>query len=85
MLVDTDVLIWYLRGNEKARWVIDSEKNFFLSAVTYIELVQGMRNKRELNLFRKTLHCWNAKTLYILKKNKYFNENLLDNTQFCTL
>jgi len=65
MLIDTDVLIWYFRGNERARKVIDAEKNFSLSAVTYIELVQGMRNKRELNLFRKSLHCWNAKIIYI--------------------
>lgn len=65
MLIDTDVLIWYFRGNERARQVIDAEKNFFLSTVTYIELVQGMRNKKELNLFRKSLHCWNAKIIYI--------------------
>jgi len=65
MLVDTDVLIWYLRGNEKARQVIDRGKSFFISTVTYIELVQGMRNKRELNIFRQTLHAWNAKIIYI--------------------
>ena len=47
MLVDTDVLIWYLKGNENAYQVIENSSNFFISVVTYMELVQGMRNKKE--------------------------------------
>ena len=65
MLVDTDVLIWYLKGNENAYQVIENSSNFFISVVTYMELVQGMRNKKELNNLRKALHSWNAKILYI--------------------
>jgi len=65
MLVDTDVLIWYLKGNENAYQVIENSGQFFISVVTYMELVQGMRNKKELNNFRKALHIWNAKILYI--------------------
>ena len=65
MLVDTDVLIWYLKGNENAYQVIENLSNFFISVVTYMELVQGMRNKKELNNLRKALHIWNAKMLYI--------------------
>jgi len=65
MLVDTDVLIWYLKGNENAYQVIENLSNFFISVVTYMELVQGMRNKKELNNLRKALHIWNAKILYI--------------------
>ncbi len=65
MLVDTDVLIWYLKGNENAYQVIENSSNFFISVVTYMELVQGMRNKKELNNLRKALHIWNAKILYI--------------------
>jgi len=65
MLVDTDVLIWYLKGNENAYQVIENLNNFFISVVTYMELVQGMRNKKELNTLRKALHIWNAQILYI--------------------
>lgn len=65
MIIDTDVLIWYMRGNEKAYKVIENSSNFFISVVTYMELVQGMRNKKELNNLRKALHGWNAKILYI--------------------
>ncbi|NOQ41333.1 MAG: PIN domain-containing protein [Desulfuromusa sp.] len=65
MIVDTDVLIWYLKGNEKAYQVIENSNGFFISVITYMELVQGMRNKQELNTLRKALHIWNAKILYI--------------------
>ncbi len=65
MIVDTDVIIWYLKGNEKAYQVIESSHNFFISVVTYMELVQGMRNKDELKNLRKALHAWNAQILYI--------------------
>ena len=65
MLIDTDVLIWYMRGNEKAYQVIENVDTFFISVVTYMELVQGLRNKKELNHLRKALHGWNAQILYI--------------------
>jgi predicted nucleic acid-binding protein len=65
MVIDTDVLIWYLRGNDNAFKLIENEDNFSISVITYMELVQGMRNKKELNSFRQALHGWNAKILYI--------------------
>ena len=65
MLIDTDVLIWYMRGNEKAYQAVENSNNFFISVVTYMELVQGLRNKKELNHLRKALHGWNAQILYI--------------------
>lgn len=60
MLIDTDVLIWNLRGNERAADLLDSAPGFTLSAVTYMELVQGVRNKSELNALRKALLYWQA-------------------------
>ena len=65
MLVDTDVLIWYLRGNEKAYEVIENLSGFSLSVVTYMELVQGMKNKHELNSLRQALRGWNAGIIYL--------------------
>lgn len=55
MIIDADVLIWYMKGNKKAYEIIENQHGFFISVVTYMELVQGMRNKRELNIFRKIL------------------------------
>ncbi|MCF6206762.1 MAG: type II toxin-antitoxin system VapC family toxin [Sulfurovum sp.] len=65
VLIDTDVLIWYLRGNEKAYRLIHSLPHMCISSVTYMELVQGMRSKNELRLLQKTLKQWNVKTIYV--------------------
>ena len=65
MIIDTDVLIWYLRGNEKAFNLIENLSNFSISVISYMELVQGMRSKQELNSFRQALHAWNTDILYI--------------------
>jgi predicted nucleic acid-binding protein len=55
MLFDTDVLIWALCGYENAKKEIDNDDNRFISAVTYMELVQGARNKKEQVLIKKFL------------------------------
>ena len=65
MIIDTDVLIWYMRGNERAYQLIKQLTEFNISVITYMELVQGMRNKNELNSLRKALHVWNTKILYL--------------------
>jgi len=65
VIIDTDVLIWYMRGNERAYQLIEKLTGFSISVITYMELVQGMRNKNELNSLRKALHIWNTKILYI--------------------
>jgi len=65
VVIDTDVLIWYMKGNKNAYKTIEDSKNFFISVVTYMELVQGMRDKNELNKLRRALHVWNSKILYI--------------------
>lgn len=65
MLIDTDVLIWNLRGNERAQSLLDSSPGFTISAVSYMELVQGLRNKSELRTLRQALRFWRASVLPI--------------------
>lgn len=65
MLVDTNVLVWYMRGNEKAKQVIRNTNGFSISVVTYIELVQGLRNKEELNVLRNSFKRLNARIIYV--------------------
>ena len=62
MIVDTDVLIWHMRGNTNARRVINKLDSFSISAITYMEIVQGIRNKKELRALRqfiqsRGIHC----------------------------
>jgi predicted nucleic acid-binding protein len=62
-------LVWHLRGNKKARDVIHKSIPFSISVVTYIELVQGMRDKKEMNGLMKQLSRWDVEIIQI-------NENI---------
>lgn len=64
-LIDTDVIIWYLRGNQKAYDLIHSLNGFCVSSITYMELIQGMRDKNELKLFQKTFKDWEVKIIFV--------------------
>lgn len=68
LLVDTDVLIWYMKGNEKAYDALDKAGSFAISVITYMELVQGMRNKNELQSLRRFLKNWDARLLYLTEE-----------------
>jgi hypothetical protein len=63
MLVDTDVLIWHLRGYPNATQRLDRLPKLMLSAVTYLELLQGMRNRAELLAVQKSLALRQAERL----------------------
>lgn len=52
MVFDTDVLIWTLRGNEKAASVIEHDAGRAVSIVSCMELFQGARNAREMAVIR---------------------------------
>ena len=63
MLVDTDVLIWHLRGYAQATRRLDQLGSLTLSAVSYLEVLQGVRNKAELAAVKKMLARRNATIL----------------------
>jgi predicted nucleic acid-binding protein len=63
MLVDTDVLIWHLRGYAQATRHLDQLGSLKLSAVSYLEVLQGVRNKAELAAVKKMLVRRNASIL----------------------
>ena len=67
MLVDTDVLIWHLRGYPQATRRLDELGALTLSAVSYLEVLQGMRNKAELVAVKKMLQHRAATLLPVSK------------------
>jgi len=48
MVFDTDVLVWVLRGKEKATQAASAAEARQVSVITRMELVQGARNQSEL-------------------------------------
>jgi predicted nucleic acid-binding protein len=63
MLVDTDVIIWHLRGFHKATQRLDGLPQLNVSAITWLELLQGFRNQAELLAVQKSLIKRNAQHL----------------------
>ena len=57
VLVDSDVLIWTLRGHAAAVAKMESLAEWHISAVTYMELAQGCRNKAELKAMQKAFQA----------------------------
>ena len=55
MLIDTDVLIWFLRGRNSALDAIRRCSSVKLSAVSYMELVQGVHDRKELRMLLRTI------------------------------
>jgi len=65
MLVDTDVLIWNLRGNEQAAELLDAQPRFSISAVSWMGLVQGVRDASELRALKQALRFWEAGIVHV--------------------
>ena len=55
VLIDSDVLIWFMRGHPKAVAALETAGDWYISAVSYMELIQGCRNKAELKAVQKAL------------------------------
>jgi predicted nucleic acid-binding protein len=45
VIFDTDILIWVQRGNRNAARLIDNAEDRYLSIQSYMELLQGAKNK----------------------------------------
>ena len=65
MIIDTDVLIWYLRGNKNAQKVITANIPFKISVINYMELLQGLRDKKEYRTLQKYLKNWSIEIIQI--------------------
>lgn len=55
VLIDSDVLVWLTRGHPQAAARLHQINPWRISAVTYIELAQGCRDKAELARLKKGL------------------------------
>ncbi len=55
MLFDTDVLVWVLRGSDRAATAVNNSAERCMSAVTYMELLQGAQNKQDVRTIKRFL------------------------------
>lgn len=63
MLFDTDILIWYLRGNTRAAAILEKSQTREIAVVSYMELLQGARDKKEVSLIRAFIRDFNFRML----------------------
>jgi predicted nucleic acid-binding protein len=56
MIFDTDILIWVNRGNLKAIDWVDNTPQRQISAQTYMELLQGSKDAKELKDLKEYIH-----------------------------
>lgn len=52
-MFDTDVLIWFFRGNRRATELIESQAQREVSIVSIMELYQGARSREESRSMRR--------------------------------
>lgn len=55
MIFDTDIVIWAIRGRIWAQQLLVSADNGAISLATWMELIEGARDKRELANLRKMI------------------------------
>ncbi len=63
MLIDSDVLVWLTRGHVGAAQRLGAIDPWRISAVTYMELVQGCRDKAELARLKQGLAARHTEVL----------------------
>lgn len=71
MIFDTDVIIWALRGNEKAATVIEQAEDRYIAVQTQIELIKGTKTKKELSLLKDVLQAFHFHVLPITEPLGY--------------
>ena len=69
MLFDTNIFIYLEKRNVKAITLIEETENIHISAITYMELIQGASNKNKARLVERLLQAFNIRILEL-------NENI---------
>jgi predicted nucleic acid-binding protein len=56
VIFDTDVLIWFFRGNDLAAELIEGQRDRAVSIISVMELYQGARSQDEIRTIRRFFH-----------------------------
>ena len=63
MMYDTDILIWIQRGNRKAARLVEKDQERSLSIQSYMELLQGARDKAEQQVVKDFIYAFDFQIL----------------------
>jgi hypothetical protein len=55
VIFDTDVFIWLFRGNARSAEAVEAEHERRISIITYMELIQGVKDRQEARTIRSFL------------------------------
>lgn len=69
MLFDTNIFIYLEKQNPAAIKLIEETDNIHISAITYMELIQGASNKNKARLVERLLQAFNIRIIEL-------NENI---------
>jgi len=78
MIFDTDVLIWFFRGDPKAAEALETERERAISIVSLMELYQGARSKNEIAAMRAFLHENSFRVLPINEPTSHLAATLVE-------
>ncbi len=63
MIFDTDVIIWLQRGNKKAANIIEETAERHIAILSYMELLQSARDKKQHAIIKNFLRDFNFTVL----------------------
>jgi predicted nucleic acid-binding protein len=63
VLFDAELLIWIQRGNHRAAALVERDEERFISVLTYMELLQGAKEKRQHEYILDFLHEFSFRIL----------------------
>jgi len=78
VIFDSDVLIWFLRGDAHAVTLIDSTADRAVSIVTWMEILQGARSKGDVKTIRDLLQRHRFRVLPIGEAIGYLAAGLIE-------
>jgi predicted nucleic acid-binding protein len=78
MIFDSDVLIWFFRGEPAAGRLIDSQTVRRISIVSLMELLQGAKSKREMAEFRRFFRDNSFETIAVNEPVSYAAARLIE-------
>jgi len=58
MMYDTDILTWIQRGHAKAARLVEKDRSKSLSVQSYMELLQGARDKAEQQVIKDFVYAF---------------------------